>query len=75
MATVAELKVKAAKMDIKGYRSMKKAELESAILDASRLGYMSAGERKLAYQKQNGSGRLTARQSRRVRHKLNRNGF
>lgn len=70
MATVMELKTQARHLGITGYSKMLKAELEKAIADKA-----PVSARVKNYQKQNGSDRLTARQSRRDRHKRNRNGI
>jgi hypothetical protein len=69
MASVVELKAQAKELGIKGYSKMNKAELEKAVKPKPGLTY----EKRMAnYHQQNGSAKITARQSRRLRHKFNK---
>ena len=69
MATLVELKAQAKELGIKGYSKMNKAELEKAVKPKPGLTYE---QRMVNYVRQNGSVKITAKQSRRLRQKLNK---
>lgn len=78
LTTVAEMRTLAKQLQIKGYSSMKKADLAKAIddyyaeLDKNQEAmprYMSLAKRHMVYRRTRNGGKLTARQNRRLNKK------